>query len=191
MTQLPELVISTGDPQGIGPEISVRAARIVLQQQPDTHVVLVGDPEHLQGLSGEELPCCPSGASTVGQISMLPVPVPIPLDAAPPSASGGAAALAVLEAALDRVRGGERRALVTAPLSKSAVTASGVPFSGHTGWLAERLGVQRVVMLFIARKPVVKVGKVINHRLQFLFQIQNVLFQRGRPGFFFWVRLER
>jgi 4-hydroxythreonine-4-phosphate dehydrogenase len=81
---------------------------------------------------------------------MLPVQVQIPLEESPPSAGGGAAALAVLEAALDRVRGGERRALVTAPLSKAAVTASGVPFSGHTGWLAERLGVQRVVMLFIA-----------------------------------------
>lgn len=140
-----ELVVATGDPQGIGPEVSAAAARELAGGRRDLQVVLVGDPEMLGRAGISDL-----GAQE--QLRVHPVPLPQPLEGPPPSPAGGAAALAALEAALARVRQEpQRRALVTAPLSKEAVAAAAEPgFRGHTGWLAARLGAGPPVMLFDA-----------------------------------------
>lgn len=140
-----ELVVSTGDPQGIGPEVSEKAAKEFLESHPSCRIVLVGDP----GLFEAELPDV--GQDLEGaRLQILPVPFPRPLTEAPPSPAGGAAALASLKAAFERVRERPGRALVTAPLSKVAVASHGVPFTGHTEWLAEELQSPSPLMLFCA-----------------------------------------
>jgi len=68
------------------------------------------------------------------------------------SAEAGAAQLCWIDEATDLVASGQCRALVTAPASKAAVAASGLPgaagFSGHTEHLAARLRAREVVMAF-------------------------------------------
>jgi 4-hydroxythreonine-4-phosphate dehydrogenase len=145
-----EIVVSTGDPQGVGPEVSLRAAATILEQVPEARIVLAGDPDLLQRLADRELRPCEGDMASQDPLSLLPVPLPRALDEGPPSAAGGAAALSSLEAAVERVCGGRGRALVTAPVSKAAVAATGISFTGHTGWLADRLGSERVVMMFVA-----------------------------------------
>jgi 4-hydroxythreonine-4-phosphate dehydrogenase len=39
-----DLVITTGEPAGIGPEVSLQAAQAFLQEQADAHITLIGDP---------------------------------------------------------------------------------------------------------------------------------------------------
>ncbi len=39
-----DLVITTGEPAGIGPEVSAQAAHVFLQEQVDAHITLIGDP---------------------------------------------------------------------------------------------------------------------------------------------------
>jgi 4-hydroxythreonine-4-phosphate dehydrogenase len=55
--------------------------------------------------------------------------------------------LALLERAIAGTLAGEYDAIVTAPVQKSVINQAGIAFSGHTEYLAERLGVERPVML--------------------------------------------
>jgi 4-hydroxythreonine-4-phosphate dehydrogenase len=142
-----ELVTSVGDPQGIGPEIALFAARSFLGEHPECAVVLVGPeaPLRAAGAAGTELRP-PAGPG----LALLEVEAGPFLDP-PPSIAGGRAALRALEVATARVREAPgSRALVTAPLSKSAVAAIEPGFLGHTGWLAQALAAEDPVMLFVA-----------------------------------------
>lgn len=145
----PVLVISTGDPQGIGPAITARAlddadrgtARVIVVA-PRALGWSARHPGHEEVLAGR---------ATIG---LYEVETPDAfLGEVGPSAAGGAAAMAVLEAAEVLVRAAPRRALVTAPVSKEAITqARAEAFVGHTDWLAERASVDRVVMCFVAEE---------------------------------------
>ena len=140
------LLVSTGDPAGVGPLVSVRAARVV-----DVPALLFGD--------GAQLASLDPGASVVdtGVVEQTTILLHAP------SAAGGAAQLAALDAAIDRALDGEGRALVTAPTCKEAVQLSGVPFIGQTEHLARRAGLadDEVTMLFLG--PRLRVGLVTTH----------------------------
>jgi 4-hydroxythreonine-4-phosphate dehydrogenase len=58
--------------------------------------------------------------------------------------------LALLDRALEGCRSGEFLAMVTAPVQKSVINDAGIAFTGHTEYLAERLGVARPVMMLAA-----------------------------------------
>ncbi|VEB45609.1 4-hydroxythreonine-4-phosphate dehydrogenase 1 [Chromobacterium violaceum] len=55
--------------------------------------------------------------------------------------------LATLDAAIDGCVSGEFAAMVTAPVHKGVINDAGVPFTGHTEYLAERTGTGKVVMM--------------------------------------------
>ncbi len=57
--------------------------------------------------------------------------------------------LAVLERALRGCLSGEYAAMVTAPVQKSVISDAGIPFTGHTEFLAERAGAEHVVMMLV------------------------------------------
>ncbi len=57
--------------------------------------------------------------------------------------------LAVLERALRGCLSGEYAAMVTAPVQKSVINDAGIAFTGHTEFLAERAGVEHVVMMLV------------------------------------------
>ena len=57
--------------------------------------------------------------------------------------------LACLDSACDACMRGEAAALVTGPVQKSTIADAGIAFSGHTEYLAERLGVSQVVMMLV------------------------------------------
>ena len=139
-----EVVITAGDPQGVGPEVALRAAMAVASRRPDAGFVLVGDP----AMFDAGLPCVEE-ASRPG-VSVLPIPLAEPLIESPPSAAGGKAALAWLAAGLERVFAQPGRVLATAPVSKEAISMGGVPFFGHTDWLRACCDASRAVMLFVA-----------------------------------------
>jgi 4-hydroxythreonine-4-phosphate dehydrogenase len=57
--------------------------------------------------------------------------------------------LRTLDAAIDGCRRGSYRALATAPVHKGVINDAGVPFTGHTEYLAQRTGAAHVVMLLV------------------------------------------
>jgi 4-hydroxythreonine-4-phosphate dehydrogenase len=143
------LALSVGCPSGIGPEIAVRA--LALYQRP---LVLVGDRRQLVELArAYGVPLDPA-------MVLQPGPALLARDRRPgrPGPAAGAAQLAWVDAALDLVRSGRARALVTGPVSKAAIAASGAPgadsFRGHTEHLRDRCGASEVVMAFWSPKLV-------------------------------------
>lgn len=154
MASILPLAVSVGDPDGIGPEVSLRAA-LAFRGGP---VELYGDASALRRLAaglgptaGGPLPRIVHVADWEGVARGIP------------TAAGGRAQLLALDAAADAVRGGRARALVTGPTSKAAITASGVPFAGQTEHLALRAGLapDAVTMLFLG--PRLRVGLATTH----------------------------
>ncbi|MBI2921901.1 MAG: 4-hydroxythreonine-4-phosphate dehydrogenase PdxA [Planctomycetes bacterium] len=117
------ILLTLGDPLGIGPEIAAAARR-----------------------------ACP-GVKTVGPRALgadVPTPCdPLPTRRGP-CAEGGAAAMAALRKAAAMCLAGEADAVVTAPISKEALKLAGEPFPGHTEFFGKVCAVRRPVMAFSA-----------------------------------------
>jgi 4-hydroxythreonine-4-phosphate dehydrogenase len=133
----PPLLISLGDPSGIGPEIVAKA--FIQGHAPDA--LVVGDAQQLQAtlkrlgsdmqVPVHHVPFKPPAAWRLGQVH---------------AASGMAAYQALCEATHMVLRG-QGRALVTAPLHKEALAAAGVEEPGHTEILQRLSGVPAVRMM--------------------------------------------
>ncbi|MBF3910110.1 4-hydroxythreonine-4-phosphate dehydrogenase PdxA, partial [Burkholderia pseudomallei] len=70
-----------------------------------------------------------------------------PAEAGKLNPANGRYVLDLLDAAIDGALAGEYDAIVTAPLQKSTINDAGVPFTGHTEYLAERTRTPHVVMM--------------------------------------------
>jgi 4-hydroxythreonine-4-phosphate dehydrogenase len=135
------IAITMGDPAGIGPEILIKACA----ELPDLPLVAVAHPGVLECVAqrlGLRMP--PRIAPPPG---MAPSTVVVPGTIA---AAHGAMAAACIEAAIAGTLSGTYAGLVTCPISKQAVQAAGVPFPGHTEWLAARCGIAGERMLLYA-----------------------------------------
>lgn len=149
------IALTTGEPAGIGPEISVRAA---MQPLP-APIVAIGDPVVLKarakmlGLSidiqtvDETLP----QQHTAGVLPVLPIPFAKPDCLGKLHTDNAEALLHGLDVAIDGCLSGRFSAMVTAPLQKSIISDAGFAFSGHTEYLAARCGHKRPVMLLAGK----------------------------------------
>jgi len=130
----PRVGITLGDPRGIGPEVAADAlADPAVRDLAD--FVLVGP----QGIPVIEKAGLPWSLDAVGDWE----PAEHDLEA------GRLSGLAI-DRAIELGLSGEIDALVTAPISKTALAAAGYPFPGHTEFLQERCGVPRVTMVMAA-----------------------------------------
>ncbi len=137
----PKILITAGDPLGIGPEVTVKALRNPAVRRACRPFV-IGDAAALAA-AGWTPALCP----------LLPVNAPPRRSAAPrPTAGGGAASLKAVLLAYRLVRSGLFRALVTAPVSKEAWALAGAPQMAHTD-LFRALEHKEPLMLF-SRGPV-------------------------------------
>ena len=124
----PVIALTSGEPAGIGPELCARVAREALAAR----IVVLGDRGLLAG--------CPD----IEHVPLARPSVPGRLDAA-----NGPYVVAILERALRGCREGEFDAMVTAPVQKSTINDAGIPFTGHTEYLAERTGPAHAVMMLV------------------------------------------
>jgi 4-hydroxythreonine-4-phosphate dehydrogenase len=93
-----------------------------------------------------EMPAYRSRA-TAPAISMIDVALGKPVVAGRLDPANGRHVVALLDRALEGCLRGEFDAMVTAPVQKSTINDAGIPFTGHTEYLADRTGTSRVVML--------------------------------------------
>jgi 4-hydroxythreonine-4-phosphate dehydrogenase len=141
-----KLVITTGDPAGIGPEVSLAAAKDFLSQQPDVHITLLGDASLFKDSSGKNPDT--SGHLKIESISLNSPRVPGVLNPA-----NAQYVLNLLDRASDACLHGDFDAMVTAPLQKSLMNAAGISFTGHTEYLAQHCNTEHVVMMLCAPLP--------------------------------------
>lgn len=123
--------MTLGDPRGVGPEVAGKAVRRFLDGGPETEIVLLG-PDGFD-----------PGAATFRAVGVW--------DGT--EASAGAVSVAAVEAAVAMALAGEAQAVVTAPIHKPALRATGVNAPGHTELLRELTGVPEVGMLMAAEHP--------------------------------------
>jgi len=128
ITARPVIALTSGEPAGIGPELCVRLAA----ERFPARLVAIGDRTVLAGFPEIE------------HVSLARPRTPGKLDP-----GNSRYVLAVLERALAGCLSGEYQAMVTAPVQKSVINDAGIPFTGHTEFLAEKAHADHVVMMLV------------------------------------------
>ena len=156
MLEKPALAITSGEPAGIGPEIvAMLAARHALQPFA-ARLVVIGD-HALLAERAARIRLAPRYAAydpaafapAGGVVEIWHHPVAAPVTPGHPDPTNAHSVLTMLRDATDGCATGAFSALVTAPMQKSVMMDAGIPFSGHTEYLAERTHTPRVVMLLV------------------------------------------
>ncbi len=167
MTTRPTIAVTIGEPAGIGPDLCVRLA----ERAWPARLVLIGDIELLRdrarrlgaGVRFSPYSLGASAAATTLEVAHFPVAAPVVPGR--PDPANAKAVVATLDAALTGCTSGEFAAMVTAPVQKSVLNYAGIPFTGHTEFLAERTGTRRPVMLLVGGPPerMLRVALVTTH----------------------------
>jgi len=153
MTDAP-LVVTAGEPAGIGPDLCVALAQTPLASK----LVVIADPALLAERARMlQLPLniVIAGESTNASdasLTVLPQPLPNPAVCGTPDPVNAQTLLDGLRTAVEGCQSGRYSGLVTGPLQKSVINDAGIPFSGHTEYLAELTGTPMPVMLLVADK---------------------------------------
>ena len=141
-----KLGITTGEPAGVGPEVSLAAAMHFVGEQNDVELTLLGN----------------SGLLTVTEDQSLKGHERIKIESSPLAAAvvpgilnpaNAQYVLHLLNEATDACHQGRFDAMITAPVQKSLINTAGIPFTGHTEYLAQRCNTERVVMMLCAPLP--------------------------------------
>ena len=161
---LPVIVITPGEPAGIGPDLCVQLA----QQAHACHLIVIADPDLLSqrarqlGLALNITLYEPSqpSAHTPGSLSVLPVSLATEAVCAELNPANSAYVLQCIRLAVAGCLRGEFAAMVTGPAHKGVINDAGFAFSGHTEFIADLTGGQPVMML---ATPGLRVALVTTH----------------------------
>jgi len=167
------LVLTPGDPEGIGPEVAIAALKRL-----NPSAVLVGEAAALERWSGP-LPRVSSVREATGLCILEPQgtePVEV----------------ASLRIAVDACLAGTARALVTGPIHKEKLINRGFEYRGHTGFLGALCGVDSPGMAFVGRVhrsalvtthiPLIQVAEKITRTRVLAVILQSHAFCRDRLG---------
>jgi 4-hydroxythreonine-4-phosphate dehydrogenase len=138
------VALTQGDPSGIGPEITIKAWRHA-REHGGAPFFILGDPTHFERVArdlGFGVAIAETGAEDASRLfaEALPVmPLRSPVLGSPgrPSPSDAAATLESIERAVAMVVEGSAAALVTNPIAKDVLYATGFKHPGHTEFLGE------------------------------------------------------
>ncbi len=149
---LPRLAITAGEPAGIGPDVTLLAALDAW----DAELVAYADPALLRErarllqLDVEIVPARLADEPALHRPGTLPVcevPLAAPCHPGTLATANAPYVIETLRRAIADCTAGACAGLVTAPVQKSVINDAGIPFIGHTEFLAEATGVDDVVMM--------------------------------------------
>ncbi len=144
------LVITQGDPAGIGTEIAVKALRSLGNEMP---LVLIGDAGVFASeVGGEGIHIIPDLSDlSAGQLNILHRPFPAPVRPGAPDPRNAQRIADNIAEAVHLCQSGQAAGLVTNPINKDALqSGTSFPFPGHTEYLAHLTGVEDPIMLLAA-----------------------------------------
>ncbi|WP_407275200.1 4-hydroxythreonine-4-phosphate dehydrogenase PdxA [Halothiobacillus sp. DCM-1] len=146
---IPRLALTAGEPAGIGPDLL-----LALDPSPfAAELVILGDrTSFIERATALGLPFDwpdydPKRPAQAGRCVLLSMPTAATVRPGHLDVRNAPQVLALLDRAADGCRAGEFAALVTAPVHKGIINDAGIAFSGHTEYLAERVGGHPVMML--------------------------------------------
>jgi len=163
---IPRIVITLGEPAGIGPDIVLKAAQLDSLAE----LIVIGSPELLAARAQQlqipiQLLDCDLNASAhlhvPGTLKIMPVALNdacIPGEINPVNSDY---VIRCLSLATDLCLQNKVHALVTGPIHKAAINMAGIHFTGHTEFLAKRCQATNVLMLFVVNQ--LKVALATTH----------------------------
>lgn len=158
------LAVTPGEPAGIGPDLLVMQA----QRPAPYRLIAIADRELLlQRAAQLNLPLqCLADDGTdapanAGELFVQHTPMAEPAIPGALNPANASYLLATLDTAIDGCLAGHYHGLVTGPVQKSVINDAGIPFSGHTEYLAQRTDCNNVVMMLAA--PGLRVALVTTH----------------------------
>lgn len=163
---LPRIAITAGEPAGVGPELLVQLA----QENYDAELVAFCDPNLLQQraqLVGLPLTLrevdfnAPPRRQRAGELAIYPIALSAASQPGQLDCDNADYVLTSLREATDACLQKHCHAFVTGPVQKSVINDAGIPFSGHTEFLAERCNVEQVVMMLASDR--LRVALVTTH----------------------------
>jgi len=192
------IAITAGEPAGIGPDLCVQLAQLPLPIE----WLVIADPELLR-LRAQQLGIAVTielydetvepTLLPVGTIRVVPVDCPHPAVCGVPDVANVEYLLETLRVAVRGCIVGRFAAMVTGPLHKGIINDAGIPFSGHTEFLADESDTKQVVMMLVTEGlrvalvtthlPLVEISaaitpeilegnlRIVNHDLQKYFGI--------------------
>ena len=166
MNHRPRLVLTPGEPAGIGPDIC-----IMLAQKPlAADLVVVANSDMLLdrasqlGLQLQLLEFNPDldrKAHEAGKLILINIPLNEAVQAGQLNRSNASYVLNTLDQAIEGCMNGVFDAMVTGPVHKGIINEGGINFTGHTEYLAERTGGNMPVMMLAT--PGLRVALVTTH----------------------------
>jgi 4-hydroxythreonine-4-phosphate dehydrogenase len=162
----PRIVITSGEPAGIGPDACVTLA----QRGWEADIVVAADAGLLAATADAlHLPLTiehydssrPHAAHRAGTLKVMHIPTARAVEAGRPDRANAAYVIDMLNHACDGCMNGEFAAMVTAPVQKSVLMDAGYAFTGHTEYLAARTRAALPVMLLLSDR--LRVALVTTH----------------------------
>lgn len=134
---LPRIAITSGEPAGIGPDLCLMLAKY----QINAKITVIGDAQMLNARAKQ--------LNIANTLNILHTPTAAPVLAGTIDAANSQYVLNTLTRAVDGCLSGEFDAMVTAPVHKGVINDAGIPFIGHTEFLAEYTQTKQVVMMLV------------------------------------------
>ncbi len=195
---LARLALTPGEPAGIGPELCIQYA-----QQPHAfQLIALADPALLEQRAQQlnlsvklieyQNQSEPSGS---GRLYYQSTELVNPSECGKLNPANSAYVLKTLDEAVTGCLNSRFDALVTGPVHKGIINEAGIPFTGHTEYLADKTGTEKVVMMLateemrvalatthlplkdvasaITRDSLTQVLSILNHDMQTKFGISR------------------
>lgn len=149
------LAITPGEPAGIGPELCVQTYHKLSDQY---QLVYFADPDllaeraRLLGVKIAIHDWSRSGEFLREKMNVFPVHLDSRSHPGELNPANSGYVIEALELALHHCMSNKLNALVTGPVHKGVINEAGIPFTGHTEWLAEHTNTPRVVMMLSSDK---------------------------------------
>lgn len=152
MAMTPRVIITPGEPAGIGPDLVVQLAQrdwpveLVIAADPallTERAALLGLPLTLRPYAAQQ----PAAPQAVGTLTLLPLALQTPVTPGTLDVRNGQYVVDTLARACDGAMSGEFAALITGPVHKGIINDAGIPFTGHTEFFEARSHSKKVVMM--------------------------------------------
>ena len=151
---IPRIVLTAGEPAGIGPDIVIDAA----SRRFKAELIVIGDPgllRHRAELLGKILYLedfsenRPASTHEPGRLRIIPLHTQKPVMPGKPEPLNAGYVLESISTAVTGCLQGKFHAMVTAPVNKAVINEAGIPFTGHTEFIAEQCRQDAPVMMLL------------------------------------------
>ena len=181
------LVLTPGEPAGVGPDITIQLAQTERKEQ----IIVFADPDLLSARAKLlNLPLKLKDVSSnftedkSGEISIIPLHTASKAQPGVLDPSNSGYVLECLDKAVEACSSGLCQAMITGPVQKSVIAEAGFQFRGHTEYLAKLTNTESVVMMLATEHlrvalvtthlPLKDVASSINKEL--LTKVINILY---------------